>query len=77
MCAALLGKVNCGVIAVLILGNGILPDDVLLRNIQSLNGSPNALNVSIGVAFVFVTQEDNANLVVGGIASCRAALIAS
>ena len=63
--AALIDAVNAGVIAGLVFADGVFPDDVVLADAQSLGGLLDAENVGVGVAFVFVADENDADLDVG------------
>ena len=63
--AALIDAVDAGVIAGLVLADGVFPDDVVLADAQSLGGFLDALDVGVGVAFVFVADQNDADLDVG------------
>ena len=63
--AALVDTVNAGVIAALVFGDGVFPDDVAFADTQSLGGFLDALDVGVGVAFVFVADQNDADLDVG------------
>ena len=63
--AALIDAVDAGVIAGLVFADGVFPDDVVLADAQSLGGFLDALDVGVGVAFVFVADQNDADLDVG------------
>ncbi|MFR7744185.1 MAG: hypothetical protein ACLU3I_13510 [Acutalibacteraceae bacterium] len=63
--AALVDTVNAGVIAALVFGDGVFPDDVAFADTQSLGGFLDALDMGVGVAFVFVADQNDADLDVG------------
>ena len=63
--AALVDAVDAGVIAALVFADGVFPDDVVLADAQSLGGLLDAENVGVGVAFVFVADQNDADLDVG------------
>ena len=60
--ATLVDTVNAGVIAALVFGDGVFPDDVAFADTQSLGGFLDALDMGVGVAFVFVTDENDLSL---------------
>ena len=63
--AALVDTVNAGVIAALVFGDGVFPDDVAFADTQSLSRFLDALDMGVGVAFVFVADQNDADLDVG------------
>ncbi len=63
--AALLDKINCRVIALLVLRDGIFEDKVLFSYAQIFDGVSNAFDVSVAVALVFVADEYGADLELG------------
>ena len=60
--AALFHALNALVVALFILGNVVAPDHVVIGQTTGGHGLADALNVSIGVALVFVTDENDADL---------------
>ena len=63
--AALVNAVDAGVIAGLVFADGVFPDDVVLADAQNLGGFLDTLDMGVGVAFVFVADQNDADLDVG------------
>ena len=62
--AALLDAVDAGVVAVLVLGHVVLPDDVRIGEPERCDSLLHAKNVSVGITFVLIAYEDDADLYV-------------
>ena len=63
--AALVNAVDASVIAGLVFADGVFPDDVVLADAQNLGGFLDTLDMGVGVAFVFVADQNDADLDVG------------
>jgi hypothetical protein len=55
-------QVNSGVIALLVLTDGVLPDDLVIGYAESSSSLTDTLDVRIGVTLVLVTDQNNADL---------------
>ena len=63
--AALTYQVVASVFALLILGDVVLPDDLILRKTELFGSALDTQHVSVGVALVLVADENNAQLELG------------
>ena len=59
---ALLDEVDRSVIALFIFGNSILPDDLVIGHTEFLGSGTDTVDVGVSVAFIFVTDQDRADL---------------
>ena len=56
--AALVDEVDCCFVALFIFGNDVFVDDLIIAEVAGFFCGLNALNVCVGVAFVFVADEN-------------------
>jgi len=63
--ASLVNQIVCGILAVLRLADGILPDDLIRTDAQTLGCFVDTVDVSLGVAFVLISDQNDSDLQIG------------